>query len=77
MQRFIYIRGRKEGKNFKLARVRKIHNIHEEWLRIGKCARIVILNGDLSLEDIILEYQKCCYIIWQGGKKVEIILLKY
>ncbi|KAL7639198.1 UNVERIFIED_CONTAM: hypothetical protein RMT77_010732 [Armadillidium vulgare] len=56
------LRGRKEEKNVPLEYMKQVHKFYEKWLIDGKpqkpSAPIIILNGDLNVEQVFEEYEK-------------------
>ncbi|XP_034946287.1 thymidine kinase 2, mitochondrial isoform X2 [Chelonus insularis] len=56
-------RARKEEKSVSLEYLKKIHNIHEDWLLhrtlFSVPAPVIILNADQNFDEMLIEFQRC------------------
>ncbi|XP_076235305.1 deoxynucleoside kinase isoform X2 [Calliopsis andreniformis] len=67
-------RARKEENLVSLEYLKQIHNIHDEWLYYQTLftvpAPVLILNGDKSLEEMLVEFENCKNRIFD--KRIEV-----
>lgn len=64
----VHSRGRQGEENINLEYLQRIHNAHEDWLLSReKDTKIIIVNGDLSPQNIIHEYEKCYNLLRAEG----------
>ncbi|XP_035719841.1 deoxynucleoside kinase-like isoform X1 [Vespa mandarinia] len=69
------IRARKEENLVSLEYLKRIHEIHDEWLLYQSLfslpAPVIILDGNKSTEEMVIEFEKCKNVIFTQRKEGE------
>lgn len=69
------IRARKEENLVSLEYLKQIHEIHDEWLLYQSLfplpAPVIILDGNKSIEEMVVEFEKCKHKIFTQQKEEE------